>query len=302
MSIVEEKVLSEARLALRGIPGQRSPISLGDTGVKIGDGTLVVVAGPCAVEDRVQFFETAAAVKEAGAVGLRGALFKPRTSPYSFQGLGEKGLALLIEARERTGMFVVTEVLSSAEVPLVAEVSDVIQVGSRNMQNFPLLRTLGAVSCPVILKRGLASTIEEWLLAAEYILAGGNQNVILCERGIRTYEKMTRNTLDLGAVALLQKLSSLPVMTDPSHACGRRDLVPDLARAALAAGSDDLMIEVHVHPEDALSDGEQSLNPKEFMVLMQELRQIAAALGRRIATLDRIATLERSETRDPYRV
>ncbi|NPV90646.1 MAG: 3-deoxy-7-phosphoheptulonate synthase [Firmicutes bacterium] len=246
----------------------------------------MVIAGPCAVEDRGQLLETAAAVAEAGAVGLRGGAYKPRTSPYSFQGLGEKGLELLAEARERTGLMVVTESTSLENLARVAQVADIIQIGSRNMQNFPLLTAAGAYQKPIVLKRGLAATIREWLDAAEYIRCAGNEQIILCERGIRTFETMTRNTLDLGAMALLQHQTDFPLMVDPSHGCGRRELVPALARAALAAGADSLLIEVHVHPDQALSDGQQSLSPEEFGRLMRELREIAAAMGRRIASIE----------------
>ncbi len=249
----------------------------------LGEGTVAVFAGPCAVESRSQLLETAEAVKEAGAVGLRGGAYKPRTSPHSFQGLGEKGLELLAEARDKTGLLIVTEATSTEELPLVAACADVVQVGSRNMQNFALLRAAGGCGKPVLLKRGMAATVQEWLMAAEYILAGGNSRVILCERGIRTFEPMTRNTLDLGAVALLPQLTRLPVMADPSHAAGRRDLVPSLARAALAAGAEGLLIEVHPRPNEALCDGAQSLDFKEFAGLMAELKDLAAAMGRTLA-------------------
>jgi len=252
----------------------------------LGEGRVAVFAGPCAVESRSQLLETAFAVKEAGAVGLRGGAFKPRTSPYSFQGLGEKGLELLAEAREATGLLVITEATSVEELPLVARYADVIQIGSRNMQNFPLLKAAGRFGRPVVLKRGLAATIEEWLLAAEYILASGHDRIILCERGIRTYEPMTRNTMDLGAVALLPQLASFPVMADPSHAAGRSDLVSALAKAAVAAGADSLLIEVHPRPQEALSDGAQSLNFKEFSLLMEDLRILAAAVGKQLVGLE----------------
>lgn len=265
--------------------GRMRTIKLGERGLALGDGSLMVIAGPCAVEDRGQLLETAAAVAEAGAVGLRGGAFKPRTSPHSFQGLGEKGLELLAEARERTGLLVVTEATSTENLPLVAEFADIIQIGSRSMQNFPLLTAVGKRLKPVILKRGLASTIKEWLDAAEYIRCAGNEQIILCERGIRTFETMTRNTMDLGAVALLRHQCKFPVMADPSHGCGRRELVPALARAALTAGADSLLIEVHVKPEQALSDGQQSLNPMEFARLMEELREMALVMGRKLVDL-----------------
>lgn len=258
----------------------------GNRELVLGGDKIAVFAGPCAVESRSQLLETAAAVKEAGAVGLRGGAFKPRTSPYSFQGLGEKGLEILAEARETTGLLVITEATSLEELPLVARYADVIQIGSRNMQNFALLKAVGRFGRPVVLKRGLAATIEEWLLAAEYILASGHDQIILCERGIRTYEPMTRNTMDLGAVALLPQLASFPVMADPSHAAGRSDLVPALARAAIAAGADSLLVEVHPRPQEALSDGAQSLNFKEFSLLMEDLRVLAAAMGKQLASLE----------------
>ena len=251
-------------------------------GQVIGGERLIVMAGPCAVESREQLMETAWAVKEAGATMLRGGAFKPRTSPYGFQGLGEEGLRLLAEAREATGLPVVTEVMEPQMVPLVSAYADVLQVGARNMQNFALLRLLGEVGRPVLLKRGMASTIEEWLMAAEYILSQGNPNVILCERGIRTYETYTRNTLDISAVPLLKQLSHLPVVVDPSHATGKWELVEPVSRAAVAAGADGLIIEVHPQPEEALSDGIQSLKPARFTSLMQSVRPIAAAVGRQL--------------------
>ncbi|MDH7480163.1 MAG: 3-deoxy-7-phosphoheptulonate synthase, partial [Syntrophomonadaceae bacterium] len=266
-------------------PNRRRSLLLGEKQLNMGEGAVLVFAGPCAVEDRSQLLETAAAVAEAGAVGLRGGAFKPRTSPYSFQGLGERGLELLAEARQQTGLLVVTEATATENLPLVAEYADLIQIGSRNMQNFSLLRAAGRAGRPVVLKRGLASTIREWLDAAEYIRCGGNDRIILCERGIRTFETMTRNTMDLGAIALLRQQADFPLMADPSHGCGRRELVPALARAALAAGADSLLIEVHVAPERALSDGPQSLNPREFSDLMKELKELALALGRKLAVL-----------------
>ncbi|MGD8684079.1 MAG: 3-deoxy-7-phosphoheptulonate synthase, partial [Chloroflexota bacterium] len=232
-------------------------IRVGDT--TIGGGSLTIMAGPCAVESRDQLLITADAVAEAGATILRGGAFKPRTSPYTFQGLGMEGVRLLVEARERTGLPFVTEVMEPGQMPLVAEYADVLQIGARNMQNFPLLTAAGKVDRPVMLKRGISATIEEWLMAAEYIVSSGNPRVILCERGIRTFERYTRNTLDLTAVPLLHRLTHLPVIVDPSHATGKRWLVPPMAVAAVAGGADGIMVEVHPDPDEALSDGEQSL-------------------------------------------
>ncbi|MEI8333988.1 MAG: 3-deoxy-7-phosphoheptulonate synthase [Chloroflexota bacterium] len=238
-------------------------------GVKVGDGSLTVMAGPCAVESRDQLFETADAVAAAGAKVIRGGAFKPRTSPYSFQGLGLVGLRLLAEARERTGLPVVTEVMEPAQVELVAEYADILQVGTRNMQNYSLLMAVGRAARPVLLKRGFAATIEEWLMAAEYIMNSGNPNVILCERGIRTFETYTRNTLDVAAIPLLHQLTHLPVIADPSHATGKRFLVKPLVMASVAAGADGVILEVHPRPEEALSDGEQSLTLDQFREVME---------------------------------
>ncbi len=251
-------------------------------GVSIGGKQIVVMAGPCAVESREQLMETAEAVKEAGAHVLRGGAFKPRTSPYSFQGLGEKGLHLLAEARRATGLPVVTEVMAPEQVPLVTTYADILQVGARSMQNYALLHAVGESQRPVLLKRGMMSTIEELLMSAEYILSHGNQRVILCERGIRTFETYTRNTLDISAVPLLKQLSHLPVVVDPSHGTGHWELVAPVARAAVAAGADGLIIEVHPRPDQALSDGAQSLKPSRFRELMESLRPIAEAVGRTI--------------------
>jgi len=239
-----------------------------------------VIAGPCAVESKEQILETAWAVKEAGATFLRGGAFKPRSSPYSFQGLGEEGLKYLAEAREETGLPVVTEVMDVRDVELVAFYADIIQVGARNMQNFFLLKEISQLGKPVILKRGQCATLKEWLMAAEYLLYGGNPNVILCERGIRTFENYTRNTLDLSAVPALKDLTHLPVFVDPSHGTGKRELVAPMAKAAMAAGADGLIIEVHPNPEKACSDGRQSLNPKDFALLMQDLRRLAQVMAR----------------------
>ena len=243
----------------------------------IGNGRAVIMAGPCSVESREQILAAARAVKAAGADMLRGGAYKPRTSPYDFQGLGEQALEWLAEARRATGLPVVTEVVSPEDVELVGEHADLLQVGARNMQNYALLKKLAAAPWPVLLKRGPSATIQEWLLAAEYLLAGGNPNVVLCERGIRTFETAMRNTLDLAAVALLKELTHLPVIVDPSHATGRRSLVAPASRAALAIGADGLLIEVHPSPQEALSDGAQSLAPEEFRALMTGLRQSALA-------------------------
>jgi 3-deoxy-7-phosphoheptulonate synthase len=251
--------------------------------VAIGAGQpIAVIAGPCSVESREQILEVAAAVKQAGAVALRGGAFKPRTSPYSFQGLGEEGLKLLKEARDRTGLPIVTEAVDPRDLPLVAKYADMIQIGARNMQNFNLLREVGKAGKPVLLKRGAGSTIEELLMSAEYILSEGNREVVLCERGIRTLETYTRNTLDLSAVPVIKKLSHLPVIVDPSHGVGKWDLIPAMAKAAVAAGADGLIIEVHPHPDEALSDGPQSLKPDTFTALMSELRLVARAVGRQL--------------------
>ena len=274
------RVAAPYKLVSRDFHPQPTQIEVGD--VCIGGRSLVMMAGPCSVESPRQLFETAEAVAAAGAHMLRGGAYKPRTSPYSFQGLAEEGLRLLAEARSRTGLPVVTEVMAPGEVELVSRHADVLQVGARNMQNFSLLKELGQLRKPVLLKRGLAATIEEWLLAAEYILAGGNSQVILCERGIRTFETATRNTLDLNAVALAKRLSHLPVIVDPSHATGRWDLVTPMALAAVAAGADGLIIEVHQDPAAALSDGAQSLRPERFGALVEQVARLAPILGREV--------------------
>ncbi|CFX98298.1 Phospho-2-dehydro-3-deoxyheptonate aldolase, subtype 2 [Syntrophomonas zehnderi OL-4] len=240
--------------------------------VKIGTGHCTVIAGSCAVESREQYLPLAEKLKAMGVHILRGGAFKPRSSPYSFQGLGEEGLRILAETRELTGMPVVTEIMDPRDLDKVYNCSDLLQIGSRNMQNFSLLKEVGQIDKPVILKRGLAATIEEWLLAGEYILAAGNQQVILCERGIRTFESMTRNTVDIGAVALVKQISHLPVIVDPSHATGLRSLVIPVARAAIAAGADGLMVEVHLQPDQALSDGPQSLSPEMMESLLKDIR------------------------------
>ncbi len=249
-------------------------------GVKIGGDHLVIMAGPCAVESMEQLREAAHEVKAGGAQFLRGGAFKPRTSPYDFQGLAEEGLKMLREAADEEGLKVITEIVDHDDIELIGKYADVFQVGARNMQNFQLLKALGKAEKPVLLKRGLSATISEWLNAAEYIMSGGNENVILCERGIRTYETFTRNTLDLSAVAAVKELSHLPIVVDPSHGTGRWQMVRPMARAAVAAGADGLIIEVHPHPEAALSDGDQSLTPKNFNALMEELQAIAKIMGK----------------------
>ena len=251
-------------------------------GVQAGGSEIIIIAGPCAVESREQLFETARSVKSDGANILRGGAFKPRTSPYNFQGLGEDGLKLLGIIREETGLPIVTEVMDTRQFEMVASYADMIQIGSRNMQNYPLLKEAGMCRKPVLLKRGMMATIEEYLLAAEYILNQGNEQVILCERGIRTFETSTRNTLDLSAVPMLKRLSHLPVIVDPSHGTGLRWMVPALAKAAVAVGADGLIIEVHYKPEEAICDGYQSLSIDEFALLMSDLNKIALAVGREI--------------------
>ena len=266
------------KLASREFHPQSSIVRVGD--VEIGGEMPVVMAGPCAVESREQLFEAADIVKDGGAQFLRGGAYKPRTSPYDFQGLAEKGLEMLRTAADEQGLKVITEIVDREDIDVIGKYSDVFQVGARNMQNFQLLKALGKASKPVLLKRGLAATISEWLNAAEYIMAGGNTNVILCERGIRTYETFTRNTLDLSAVAAVKELSHLPIIVDPSHGTGRWRMVRPMARAAVAAGADGLIIEVHPHPEAALSDGDQSLTPKNFNRLMSEVSGLAGLLGK----------------------
>lgn len=267
-------ILQPFKLVSREVKKERSVIRLGD--VTIGDGGFVVMAGPCSVEGYDQMMTTAEAVVRAGAQILRGGAYKPRTSPYDFQGMAEDGLKLLAEARERTGLKVITEVLDTGDVDLVAQYADILQVGARNMQNFALLKKLGEIPKPVLLKRGLAATIKEFLLSAEYIVSHGNPQVILCERGIRTFETATRNTLDLAAVPLLNELTHLPVVVDPSHATGKRSLVRPLAKAIVAVGADGIMTEIHPNPEQAWSDGPQSLRLEEFASMMQELEPYLA--------------------------
>jgi len=251
-------------------------------GIRFGSSFVAIIAGPCAVENLEQLTETARKVKAAGAVVLRGGAFKPRSSPYNFQGLGEEGVKMLWKIGRETGMPIVTEVMDTRQVNLVAEYADMIQIGSRNMQNYPLLKEVGMLRKPILLKRGMMATIEEFLLAAEYILSQGNEQVVLCERGIRTFETTTRNTLDLSAVPMLKHLCHLPVIVDPSHGTGHRWMVPTMAKAAVAAGADGLIMEVHYKPEEALCDGHQSLSPNEFTGLMSDLKKIAQAVGRDI--------------------
>lgn len=274
-------VLAPYKLVSRELRKEPSVIDLGK-GVKIGGKKIVVMAGPCAIENLETLFEVAKEVKKAGATVLRGGAFKPRTSPYAFQGLGEEGLKYLKKAGDDLGLVTITEVMDPRDVGLVVEYADVLQIGARNMQNFNLLKEVGITKKPVLLKRGLSSTIKELLMSAEYILAGGNFNVILCERGIRTFEDFTRNTLDISSVPVVKQLSHLPIIVDPSHAAGKWGLVAPLAKAAVAVGADGLIIEVHSHPEDAVSDGAQSLIPSNFSNLMQELKALAKAAGREI--------------------
>lgn len=273
-------ILAPYKLASREFKAEDTVIALGD--VKIGGNRIEVMAGPCAVESREQLLETAWMVREKGVRILRGGAFKPRTSPYAFQGLEEKGLEYLAEAREKTGLLIVTEVMDTRQVELVAQYADILQVGARNMQNFPLLKEVAKYNRPVLLKRGLNATVEEWIMAAEYIMASGNHQVILCERGIRTFETATRNTLDLSAVPVAKELSHLPVIVDPSHATGKWRLVQPMARAAVAAGADGLIIEVHPNPSEAVCDGPQSVTPGRFGKIMEDLAKMSQAMGRSI--------------------
>ncbi len=276
------RISAPYKLAGRSFRPQGTIIELAH-GVQIGGDQVVVMAGPCSVESRAQLFTVAEQVAKAGARVLRGGAFKPRSSPYSFQGMGEEGLKLLREAGDHFKLLVISEVMEISQIALMLPYIDIFQVGARNMQNFNLLRELGKVKKPVLLKRGIAATLEELLLSAEYIMAGGNYEVILCERGIRTFETYTRNTLDVSAIPIIKKLSHLPMTSDPSHGTGLRDKVPPMARASLAAGADALLIEVHHDPDKAFSDGAQSLFPDQFAKLMDELRMIAPAVGRRVA-------------------
>ncbi len=267
-------------LKLAGHQAKKEVTVIDVGGIKIGGNEFIMMAGPCSVENEIQLLSTAHEVAKYGAKVLRGGAFKPRTSPYSFQGLEEEGLKLLGTARERTGLPVVTEVMDTRQMEIVMKYADILQIGSRNMQNFPLLKEAGKSRKPVLLKRGMSSTLEEFLMAAEYILKEGNEKVILCERGIRTFETAYRNTMDLNAVPMLKRMSHLPVIVDPSHGTGCAWMVPALAKAALAVGADGLMVEVHYKPEIALSDGNQSLTPEQFAVLMRELAVLAPALGK----------------------
>ena len=275
------RISAPYKLAGRSFRPQGTIVELA-RGVQIGGDQVVVMAGPCSVESKEQLFTVAEQVAKAGARVLRGGAFKPRSSPYSFQGMGEEGLKLLRQAGDHFNMLVISEVMEISQIGLMLPYIDIFQVGARNMQNFNLLRELGKVKKPVLLKRGIAATLEELLLSAEYIMAGGNYDVILCERGIRTFETYTRNTLDVSAIPIIKKLSHLPMTSDPSHGTGLRDKVPPMARASLAAGADALLIEVHHDPDKALSDGAQSLFPDQFAKLMDELRMIAPAVGRRV--------------------
>jgi 3-deoxy-7-phosphoheptulonate synthase len=254
-------------------------------GFTVGGEEIVVIAGPCSVESRSQILETAMAVRDAGASALRGGVFKPRTSPYSFQGLGEEGLEMLAEAREKTGLPIVVEIMSQVQLDVMVKYVDVLQIGARNMQNFNLLRAVGETRTAVLLKRGLSATIEELLMSAEYILAGGNQRVMLCERGIRTFETATRNTTDINAIPVLKNLTHLPVILDPSHATGHSDYVAAIARAGIAAGADGLIVEVHPDPSRAVSDGKQSLKPEAFAAMVKQVGQIAQVMGRSLASV-----------------
>ena len=274
------RITEPYKLASRTFKPDDTIINIGD--VRIGGDEVIVIAGPCSAESDEQVNATAAAVKRAGAKILRGGAFKPRSSPYSFQGMGEQGLQLLREGANAHDLKLVTEVMDASQIDVVERYADMFQVGARNMQNFTLLRELGRTRKPILLKRGIAATVEEWLLSAEYVLSGGNTEVILCERGIRTFETSTRNTLDISAIPIVKQLSHLPVFVDPSHGTGRRDKVAPMARAAVAAGADGLIIEVHCDPDHALSDGAQSMFPSQFDRLMAELRIIAPAIGRSI--------------------
>jgi 3-deoxy-7-phosphoheptulonate synthase len=274
------RIVSPYKLASRSFRPADTVVRVGD--VDVGGQRVVVMAGPCSVESRDQIERTAETVARTGAQMIRGGAFKPRSSPYSFQGLGEEGLKMLREAADRHGLLVASEVMDQTQIPLVAQYADILQVGARNMQNFTLLRELGKQRKPVLLKRGISATIEELLLSAEYIMSGGNYDVILCERGIRTFETYTRNTMDISAIPVVKKLSHLPIVADPSHGTGRRDKVVPMARAAVAAGADGLLVEVHPDPDRALSDGAQSLRPEQFQEMMRQLRIIAAAVERTI--------------------
>jgi 3-deoxy-7-phosphoheptulonate synthase len=274
-------ILKPYKLASKEVKLERTSVDIAP-GIAVGGDQLIVMAGPCSVESEEQILETAHAVKAAGAKVLRGGAFKPRSSPYSFQGMEEDGLKLLALAREETGLPIVTEVVNPRDVDLVAKYADVMQVGARNTQNFALLKMLGTLDKPILLKRGMATTIQEFLMSAEYILSEGNQRVILCERGIRTFETATRNTLDISAIPVLQEQTHLPIIIDPSHATGHASLVPSMCYASVAAGCDGLIVEVHPHPETAASDGPQSLRPADFQVMMDKLAEFAKVAGKKL--------------------
>ena len=280
VAVCDIPIPGKIKLAVKNDDVQRTIVDV--NGVKIGGDRVIIMAGPCSVESREQVLEAAIVVKEGGAQILRGGAYKPRTLPYSFQGLGEEGLQLLAEARKETGLPIVTEVMDSDKVELVASYADILQIGTRNMQNSPLLKEVGRSDKPVMLKRGMSATISEWLGCAEYILAEGNPNVIMCERGIRTFETITRNTVDISAAPILHMISHLPVIVDPSHGTGSRSLVPPMSMAAIAAGADGVMVEVHPHPEEALCDGAQSLSPEDFKSFMSDIKPIIAATNRRL--------------------
>jgi len=283
-----KRITQPFKLASRQFHPENSIFPL--DGFNVGGDEIAIIAGPCSVESRSQIIETAQAVKEAGASALRGGVFKPRTSPYAFQGLGEEGLDYLVEAREQTGLPIVAEIMSQTQLDLMVRRVDVLQVGARNMQNFNLLRAIGERQTAVLLKRGLSATIEELLMSAEYILAGGNKQVMLCERGIRTFETTTRNTTDINAIPVLKNLTHLPVILDPSHATGHADYVAAVARAAIAAGADGLIVEVHPDPAHAVSDGKQSLRPEKFAEMVRQVGQIAQIMGRRLASVERLTS------------
>jgi 3-deoxy-7-phosphoheptulonate synthase len=273
------RILKPYKLASRDARPENTVVRVG--GVAFGGEAVVLIAGPCAVESREQIVETAKLVKQAGAHMLRGGAYKPRSSPYSFQGMAEEGLKLLAEARDATGLPVVTEVMAPEQLDAVLRYADMVQIGARNMQNFPLLQAVGKSDHPVLLKRGISATVEEWLMAAEYLLSNGNSKVVLCERGIRTFETATRNTTDINAIPVIKHLSHLPVIVDPSHSTGKGEYIESVSRAAVAAGADGLIIEVHPHPEEALSDGAQSLRPEEFVAVVAQVRRVAEAVGRK---------------------
>ena len=273
------RVTAPFKLASRSFQAENTVIKIKD--VELGANQIILIAGPCSIESEAQIFKLAEVVASSGAKILRGGAFKPRTSPYSFQGMGEEGLKYMRKAADEFNLLIITEVMQISQIELIYKYTDIFQVGARNMQNFSLIKELGNIDKPVMLKRGLSATIEEWLMSAEYILASGNRNVLLCERGIRTFEKYTRNTFDLSSIPVVHKKSHLPVIADPSHATGIRDQVPPMARAAVAAGADGIMVEVHHDPENALSDGPQALLPDTFINLVNELKVIATAIGRK---------------------